>query len=346
MLLPASKREVAVVVPRVVIVGAGGLVGGRVVSGLEKAGIESLELTLTGLGKSVGSTIQFRGESLKVEKNSTETLRRADVVVLCTPTEASRELVAEVRGGPVLIDTSSAFRMDPDVPLVVADVNPDDVKHHKGLIAGPNCSTIQLVMVLKPILERYGLERIHVATYQAVSGIGYRAVRQLEEESFQRLCLGEPGYNPDSQFPHQMAFNVIPQVDSFLPDGYTKEEMKMVNESRKILDIPDLRISCTCVRVPVLIGHGEECLVETKEEADPDDLRAILSKARGVVVLDNPAELQYPMPITCEDSDQVYVGRIRKDLSSKNGLLMWVVADNLLIGAATNACNLVKLLLS
>lgn len=332
--------------PKVAVVGAGGLVGGRVVAGLEKADIQSLELTLTGLGKSVGSTIPFRGTSLKVEKNSTSVLKRADVVVLCTPTEASRELVAEVRGGPVLIDTSSAFRMDPDVPLIVADVNPDDVKNHRGLIAGPNCSTIQLVMVLKPILERYGLERIHVATYQAVSGIGYRAVRELEEESFQKLCLGEAGHNPDGQFPHQMAFNVIPQVDSFLPDGYTKEEMKMVNETRKILAIPDLRISCTCARVPVLIGHCEECLVETKEEAALDDLRAILRKTGSIVVLDNPAHLQYPMPVTCEGTDYVYVGRIRKDLSSKNGLLMWVVADNLLIGAATNACNLVKLLLS
>ena len=331
---------------RVSIVGAGGLVGGRVAAGLEKSGIESLELTLTGLGKSVGKTIPFRGENLKVEKSSVERLKQADVVVLCTPTEASRELVAELQGGPVLVDTSSAFRMDPDVPLVVADVNPGDIKNHKGLIAGPNCSTIQLVMVLRPIQERYGLERIHVATYQAVSGVGYKAVCQLEEESFQRLCLGKPGYNPDSQFPHQMAFNVIPQVDSFLSDGYTKEEMKMVNESRKILGIPDLRMSCTCVRVPVLIGHSEECLVETKEEADLDDLRAVLRDTKGVVVLDNPADLQYPMPIICEDTDEVYVGRIRKDLSSRNGLLMWVVADNLLIGAATNACNLVKLLLS
>lgn len=330
----------------VAVVGAGGLVGSRVVAGLEKSGVHSIDLMLTGLGKSVGTSLPFRGENLKVEKNSVAKLRTADIVVLCTPTEVSYELASELRGGPVVIDTSSAYRMDPDVPLVVADVNPYDAKNHKGLIAGPNCSTIQLVMVLKPIMERYGLERVHVATYQAVSGVGYRAVRQLEEETLQRLCLGKIGYNPDSQFPHQMAFNVIPQVDSFLPDGYSKEEMKMVNESRKILGIPDLRMSCTCVRVPVLIGHSEECLVETKEEAGLDELRALLRESRGVVVLDNPKDSQYPMPTICENTDEVYVGRIRKDLSSQNGLLMWVVADNLLIGAATNACNLVKLLLS
>ncbi|HHW27128.1 MAG TPA: aspartate-semialdehyde dehydrogenase [Firmicutes bacterium] len=332
---------------KVAVVGAGGLVGGRVVAGLDKSGIDSLELTLTGLGKSIGKTLTFRGEDLTIEKTTISKLKSADIVVLCTPTEASRQLVSELRGGPVIIDTSSAFRMDPDVPLVIADINPDDAKNHKGLIAGPNCSTIQLVMVLKPILDRYGLERVHVATYQAVSGVGYKACCQLEEESFQRLCLGKPGYDPtDSEFPHPIAFNVIPQVDSFLPDGYTKEEMKMVNESRKILGLPGLRMSCTCVRVPVFIGHCEECLVETREEADLDDLRTLLRGAKGVVVLDNPQESQYPMPIICDGTEEVYVGRIRKDLSSRNGLLMWIAADNLLIGAATNACNLVKLLLS
>ncbi len=323
------------------------MVGRRVVENLSRRPVSGLELTVTGLGKSVGNSLPFAGRTIKIEKTSVERLRTMDAVVLCTPTQASRELVAELRGGPVIVDTSSAFRMDPGVPLVVSGVNLESAHDHKGLIAGPNCSTIQLVIALNPIMSKYGLSRVHVATYQAVSGVGYQAMVQLEEESLQKLTAGSYSHGDyESQFPHPIGFNLIPQIDSFLDTGYTKEEMKMVNETRKILDQKDLPISCTCVRVPVMIGHSEDCLVETKEKAEVDDVRALLKGSPGITVLDCPSDGVYPMPIVAENTDDVYVGRIRKDLSAENGLLMWVVADNLLVGAATNACNVVRYLLT
>ncbi len=334
--------------PKVAIVGAGGLVGTKLISYLDRSGMPELDLLLTGGGKSVGTEISYRGKSLRIQKNAIPRLRSSDIVVLCTPTGVSKQLVCELRGGPVVVDTSSAFRMDSEVPLIVPEVNGHALKTHKGLIAGPNCSTIQLVMVLKPILDAFGLKRVHVATYQSVSGLGYQAVCQLEEESVHKLCPEKPGYASEPQFPHEIAFNVIPQVDSFMPDGYTKEEMKMVNESRKILGVPDLLISCTCVRVPVFVGHCEECLVDTVEEADPAQVRTLLSSFPGIIVMDEFEKLQYPMPCIAQDKDEVYVGRIRKDLSSGSGqpgLLLWIVADNLLRGAATNAGNIIELLL-
>ena len=331
---------------RVAVVGAGGLVGRRVVENFSRRPVNGMELMVTGLGKSVGAPLKYAGKDLKIERTSVEGLKKMDAVVLCTPTAASRELAAELSGGPVIVDTSSAFRMDQDVPLVVSGVNMHTAGSHKGLIAGPNCSTIQLVVALRPLQQRYGLERLHVATYQAVSGVGDQAMVQLEEESLRRLT-GPSNTHSDreSQFPHPIGFNLIPQIDSFLDTGYTKEEMKMVNETRKILGQEDLRISCTCVRVPVFIGHSEDCLVETREKADLDDVRSLLSSSPGITLLDSPKDGVYPMPSVCEDTDDVYVGRLRKDLGSDNGLLMWIVADNLLVGAATNACNIVRYLL-
>jgi len=332
---------------RVAVVGAGGLVGRRVVENFSKRPMDGLELSLTGLGKSVGTKVPFAGRTLTIEKTSVRDLRKMDAAVLCTPTAASRELVSELMGGPIIIDTSSAFRMDPEVPLVVSGVNMEAAKGHKGLIAGPNCSTIQLVIALRPIQQRYGLERLHVATYQAVSGVGYQAMVQLEEESLQKLAGGSHAHGDyESQFPHPIGFNLIPQVDSFLDTGYTKEEMKMVNETRKILGLENLRISCTCVRVPVFIGHSEDCLVETRERPDVDEVRALLAGTPGITVLDSPEDGVYPMPLIAEGTDDVYVGRIRRDLGSENGILMWIVADNLLVGAATNACKIVRYLLA
>ena len=329
--------------PRIAVVGAGGLVGRRVVAALSRKGIKDLELTVTGRGKSVGVSLDFGSSTVVIEETSITKLKKMDAVVLCTPTEASREIVRELMGGPLLIDTSNAFRMDPEVPLVVPEVNPEDLRRHKGLIAGPNCSTIQLVVALNPLKSRYGLARVHVSTYQAVSGVGYQAMMQLRDESLRKLS---PGFSSEeeyeSQFPHPIGFNLIPQIDSFLEGGYTKEEMKMVNETRKIMKLPDLPMSCTCVRVPVFIGHSESCLVETMEKADVDEVRAVLKGAPSVKVLDEPSERVYPMPIDAEDTEDVYVGRIRRDLSSDRGILMWVVADNLLRGAATNACNILR----
>ncbi|HHY12324.1 MAG TPA: aspartate-semialdehyde dehydrogenase [Firmicutes bacterium] len=329
---------------KLAVVGAGGLVGKRVVSILDKNPIPGLELYLTGHSKSVGTKVEYRGQTLRITKTDSKLLRKADIVLLCTPTQASIELVSLINGGPVVIDTSSAFRMEAGVPLVVPEVNGHEVFFHKGLVSGPNCSTIQLVMSLYPIHEEFGLSRVHVSTYQSVSGAGYRAMDELEKGSFEQITAGSYGSREDSGFPHPIAFNLIPQIDGFDSEGYTREEMKMVNETRKILGIPDLAISCTCVRVPVFIGHSEACLVETQKQPCIETIRERLNKFPGVVVMDDPPHQVYPTPLQCQDTDEVYVGRLRRDLSSNNGVLYWLVADNLRRGAATNACNIVRAL--
>lgn len=331
---------------RIAVVGAGGLVGRRVVSLMDSYLPVDVELLLMGHEKSIGKSLEFRNRTLAIEKTQPQRLRQADIVILCTPTSASREIVPEIRGGPIIIDTSNAFRMDPDVPLVVPEVNPEVLESHNGLIAGPNCSTIQLVMALYPLHRRYGIKRVHVATYQSVSGVGYRAVCQTEEESFQRLCLGRvPEGCCGREFPHQIAFNVIPQIDAFLDDGYTKEEEKIALESRKILSLPDLRISATCVRVPVFVGHSEDCMVDLDRPFEVAEVRALFERSPGLVVMDVPEKSIYPMPILAEGRDEVLIGRIRRDTSSPDGLLFWIVADNLRRGAATNAVNIVRRLL-
>ena len=288
--------------------------------------------------------MEYRGQTLRITHTELKLLKKADIVLLCTPGETSVELVQAIRGGPVIIDTSSAFRMDPGVPLVVPEVNGREIFSHKGLISGPNCSTIQLVMTLYPICEQFGLSRVYVTTYQSVSGAGYKAIAELERTSFDFITAGSTSHGDESQFPHPIAFNLIPQIDGFLANGYTREEMKMVNETRKILGIPDLPISCTCVRVPVFIGHSEACLVETQKDPSIDVIREKLNQFPGVTVLDDPSSYVYPTPLQCEDTDEVYVGRLRRDLSSNKGILYWVVADNLRRGAATNACNIVRAL--
>ncbi|MBP8620024.1 MAG: aspartate-semialdehyde dehydrogenase [Firmicutes bacterium] len=328
------------------VVGAGGLVGGRVIRIFEEMDLPDCEFHLTGYQKSVGRVVTFHGRPLTIEKTDSDVLRKLDIVILCTPTEVSRELVRHLIGGPVVIDTSSAFRMEEKVPLVVPEVNGASLWDHEGLIAGPNCSTIQLVMSLCPIEREFGLFRVHVSTYQSVSGAGYKAMQELRQTSLNKLVSDDVEFSRDSsEFPHPIAFNLIPQIDSFVDNGYSKEEMKMVNETRKILGIPDLSMSCTCVRVPVFIGHSEACLVETKSEPNVERVREVLTAFPGVTVLDDPANQVYPMPLDCEDTDDVYVGRIRRDLSSKNGILYWLVADNLRRGAATNACNIAKMLI-
>ena len=328
-----------------VVVGAGGLVGRRVISILDKDPIPGLQLYLTGHSDSIGRKMEYRGQALQITHTDLRLLRNADIVLLCTPSQASVELVQAIRGGPVIIDTSSAFRMEPGVPLVVPEVNGHEIFSHQGLISGPNCSTIQLVMTLYPILTQFGLSRVHVTTYQSVSGAGYKAISELERTSFDFITIGSTSCEESSQFPHPIAFNLIPQIDGFEANGYTREEMKMVNETRKILRIPDLPISCTCVRVPVFIGHSEACLVETKKEPCVDVIREDLNRFPGVTVLDDPVNHVYPTPVHCQDTDEVYVGRIRRDLSSDKGVLYWIVADNLRRGAATNACNIVRTLL-
>ncbi len=328
---------------KVAVVGAGGLVGRRILSVLEESELPVSALILTGHSRSVGKTMWFRGGEHPVVKTDVESLRRVDAVLLATPTEVSRDIVPRLRGGPLVIDTSSAFRLHDEVPLVVPEVNGPVVRHHHGVIAGPNCSTIQMVMVLHPLHQRYGLRRVVATTYQSVSGAGYAAIRQLEDEVRERLASGKPVFTPlGDAFSYPIAFNVIPHIDAFTPDGYTREEMKMVLETRKILGLPDLPVSATAVRVPVFVGHSESILVETDLTPDPDEARSLLASFPGVVVWDDPGTKTYPLPIMAEGKSQVFVGRVRRDLSCPRGLLLWVVADNLVRGAAFNAVGILE----
>jgi aspartate semialdehyde dehydrogenase (EC 1.2.1.11) len=242
-----------------------------------------------------------------------------------------------VKDGPVVIDNSSAWRLDPDVPLVVPEVNPEDVENHKGIIANPNCSTIQMVVALKPIYDAVGISAIVVATYQSVSGAGAKAIKELEEQT-RAWCRGEQ--MEVKNLPRRIAFNVIPQIDVFTENGYTKEEMKMVNETRKIMHDPYIKVSATTVRVPVFYGHSEAISVKLNRPLEPKDAMELLRKAKGVVLV----EEGYPTPIDVAGRDEVFVGRIRKDLVFEPGLSMWVVADNIRKGAATNAVQIAELL--
>jgi len=235
----------------------------------------------------------------------------------------------------LVIDNSSAFRMDPDVPLVVPEVNPLMVRRHKGIIANPNCSTIQMVVALKPLHDRFGIRRIVVATYQSVTGAGQRGLDQLMAE-----LAGDVA--PLPKFPHPIACNVIPQIDEFQDDGYTREERKMMEETRKILGEPSLRIVATCVRVPVVGGHGEAVTVEFERPFALEEVRSLLESAPGVVVVDDPVSRLYPMPVTAKDRDEVFVGRLRRDPSAENSLSLWIVADNIRKGAATNAVQIAE----
>ncbi|MGC8972181.1 MAG: aspartate-semialdehyde dehydrogenase, partial [bacterium] len=244
-----------------------------------------------------------------------------------------------VKAGAVVIDNSNAFRMEPDVPLVVPEVNEEKIKEHKGIIANPNCSTIQMVVALAPLHRRFKIKRIVVSTYQSVSGTGREAVEELWEET--KSILEGKSIAP-KVYPHQIAFNLLPHIDIFYPNGFSKEEMKMLNETRKILDDPSIKVCATTVRVPVFRAHSESVNIETELPITPDEVREILSKSPGVVVVDKPEEAIYPMPIMAEGRDEVFVGRIRKDESVENGIAMWIVSDNIRKGAALNAVQIAE----
>jgi aspartate-semialdehyde dehydrogenase len=248
------------------------------------------------------------------------------------------------KAGCVVIDNTSQFRMDPLIPLVVPEVNPEAISlyKNKGIIANPNCSTIQMVVVLKPIHDRYKIKRIVVSTYQAVSGAGSEAMEELSEQVKSLFNMKEPVVQA---LPHRIAFNCLPQIDSFLDNGYTKEEMKMINETKKILGDDSVKVTATTVRVPVFVGHSESVNIETEKPIDPDDVRKLLMSAPGVTVLDDPKHGVYPMPIDAADHDDTFVGRIRRDDTVPNGLNMWIVADNLRKGAALNAVQIAEILI-
>jgi aspartate-semialdehyde dehydrogenase len=333
----------------VAVVGATGAVGQQMIKYLEERNFPVKELVALASARSVGKTVRFRGEEIPVREATPDAFAGVEIALFSAGGGTSKELApAAVSKGAVVIDNSSAFRMDPDVPLVVPEVNAHRIHDHKGIIANPNCSTIQMVVALKPLYDRYGIERIIVSTYQAVSGAGWKAAEELLAQS--RAVLNgeevEARVLPVGRLPkhYQMAFNVIPQVDVGLENGFTFEEMKMVNETRKIFEDETIGVTATCVRVPVIAGHSESVYVELKEEYDLDEVRRLLSEAPGVIVQDSIEEQVYPMPLFAADRPEVFVGRIRRDLHHSRGLNMWVVSDNLLKGAATNAIQIAEAL--
>ncbi len=326
----------------VAVLGATGAVGKVMAKVLEERNFPINNIKFLASARSAGKKIQFCGEEYTVEEVKPESFEGVDIALFSAGGSTSKQWAPiAVEKGAVVVDNSSAWRMDENVPLVVPEVNPEDVKWHKGIIANPNCSTIQMVVALYPIHKKKKIKRIIVSTYQAVSGAGAKAIRDLEEETKARL---EGKYYTPEALPNHIAFNVIPHIDVFLDNLHTKEEMKMVNETRKIMHAPDIKVSPTCARVPVFNGHSESVVVETQEPITVEEAREILKNAPGVIVEDDPFNNVYPMPIDVDGKDDVFVGRIKKDLAFDNGISMWIVADNLRKGAATNAVQIAELL--
>jgi aspartate-semialdehyde dehydrogenase len=327
---------------RVAILGATGLVGHEFLRVLEERRFPIAELRLLASDRSAGARLTFQGEELPVEKATPSSFRGIEFALFSAGGDVSKALApAAAAAGAVVIDNSAAWRMVPAVPLVVPEVNPADAYSQTGIIANPNCSTIQMVVALNPLHQVNPLQRVIVDTYQSVSGTGREAVEELDVQTRQ-LLAGEP-IEP-RVYPHQIAFNVLPHIDAFLDNGYTKEEWKMVQETRKIMHLPDLPVSATTVRVPVPVGHSEAVHAEFAHPMSAAEARQILAHAPGIYVIDDPASSHYPLASYAAGRDEVFVGRIRADASHPNGLAMWVVADNLRKGAALNAVQIAELL--
>ncbi len=336
---------------KVAVVGATGAVGQEMTRIVGERNFPVSEITLVASERSKGKILKFKGENLTVENLSEFSFKGIDIVLSSPGASVSKGYVPRaVEEGAVVIDNTSAFRMDPDVPLVVPEVNPHAISKHKGIIANPNCSTIQLVAVLKPLHDAARIRRLVVSTYQSASGAGAPAMNELKEQTQSILDSAEQalplqGKKAEAKvLPCQIAFNVFPHIDVFLENAYTKEEMKLVDETRKILEDDSIRITATAVRVPVFIGHAESVNIETEKRLTPDEAREILGKAPGVIVVDNPSANEYPVPVSSAGRDEVFVGRIRKDESIEKGLNLWVVADNLRKGAALNAVQIAEIL--
>ena len=292
--------------------------------------------------RSAGVTVLFQGQEVSVKLLTKDSFEGMDIALFSAGREVSKEFAPiAVKAGAIVIDNSSAWRMDKDVPLVVPEVNAQDLAGHRGLVANPNCSTIQMVVALKPLHDAARIKRIVVTTFQSVSGTGKEAMDELMDECKDLLLFKHPR---PKVYPFQIAFNCLPQIDDFLPSGYTKEEMKLVHETRKIMGDYSITVTATTVRVPVYIGHSESVNIETERKLTANEARALLSTAPGVQVYDDPAHAVYPMPLDAVGKDEVYVGRIREDESIPNGLNLWVVADNLRKGAALNAVQIAELL--
>lgn len=325
------------------VVGATGAVGTEMIQVLEERGFPVEELIPLASARSEGNEVNFCGQDLPVQVLQSDSFKGVDLALFSAGATVSKEFCPlAVKAGAIVVDNSSAWRMDPTVPLVVPEVNAFDLEKHQGLIANPNCSTIQMVVALKPLHDAVKIKRIIVTTFQSVSGTGKEAMEELAEQSRKLLGFGEVHCEV---YPHQIAFNCLPHIDEFLPSGYTKEEMKMVNETQKIFGDSSIQITATTVRVPVFICHAESVNIETEGKLSANEARALLCVAPGIQVYDDPSRNLYPLSIDVVGKDEVYVGRVREDESIPNGLNLWVVADNLRKGAALNAVQIAEVLL-
>jgi len=335
----------------VAVVGATGMVGQKMFEVLLERNFPISDLKLLASSRSADTRIKGGGKEYVVEELAANSFEGVDFAFFSAGESISKEFAAEaVARGAIVIDNSNAFRMDQEIPLVVPEVNPESAFAHKGIIANPNCSTIQMVVALQPLQKAAGIKRVVAATYQSVSGAGKEAVEELYEQC--RAVLDNSPV-PTERIPHkgalknyQLAFNCVPQIDVFVEDGYCKEEMKMIRETRKIMELPELPITSTTVRLPVVSGHSIALNVEFNQPLSADQARDILGKAPGIVIVDDPKQLAYPMPIDAENDDAVFVGRIRPDHSVKYGLNLWVVSDNIRKGAATNSIQIAELLIN
>lgn len=325
--------------PNLAIVGATGLVGSTFLKVLEERDFPFENLYMMASAKSAGTTVTFRGKEYVVEELTEASFDKPIDIALFSAGGSTSEKFAPIAAskGVVVIDNSSAWRMDPEVPLVVPEVNPEDIKWNKGIIANPNCSTIQAVVALKPLYDKYGINRVVYSTYQAVSGSGLKGINDLKE--------GLQGNDIMKAYPHPIAGNCLPQIDVFLENGYTKEEMKMVNETLKILGDDKIKVTATTVRVPVFDCHSESINVELAKPFEVEDVKKLFAEAPGVVLQDDPENSVYPLAREAAGKDEVFVGRIRRDFSIDNGLNLWVVADNIRKGAATNAVQIAETLI-
>lgn len=325
--------------PNLAIIGATGVVGSTFLKVLEERNFPFENLYMMASAKSAGSTVTFKGKDYVVEELTEKSFDKPIDIALFSAGGSTSEKFAPIAAakGAIAVDNSSAWRMNKEVPLVVPEVNPDDIKWNKGIIANPNCSTIQAVVALKPLYDKYGIKRIVYSTYQAVSGSGLKGINDLQE--------GLKGNDIKKAYPHAIAGNCIPQIDVFLENGYTKEEMKMVNETQKILGDEKIKITATTVRVPVFDSHSEAINVELNQPFEIEEIKKLLSEAPGVVLLDDPQNSIYPLARDAAGKDEVFIGRIRRDFSVDNGINLWVVADNIRKGAATNTVQIAELLI-
>ncbi|MBI1908754.1 MAG: aspartate-semialdehyde dehydrogenase [Deltaproteobacteria bacterium] len=327
----------------IAIIGATGVVGREMVEILGQRKFPVGELRLLASERSVGQEIGWKGKQIKVRLAEEKEFIGMDLVMGDTPSEVSRKFVPmAVKKGAIAIDCSSAYRADPKIPLIVPEVNAHAIARHQGIIAGPNCSAIPVAVAAKPIHERYGIKRMVIATYQSASGAGKGGTDELAEQT---RALFNQEEVVIKTFPHRLAFNVIPQIDSFLPNGYTKEESKIMEELRKMLELPNLGLAVTAVRVPVFCGHSAAVAIETEKKINAEEVRRLLKESPGIIVQDNPSKKEYPLPSQVAGTDAVYVGRIRQDDSVPNGIVLWAVADNLRKGASLNAVQIAEILI-